>query len=161
MNGYMRAYFAIFLSFIIALCLSMLPMPHMLYWLRPSWVTLFLIYWVAFIPNKIGVFSGLALGIGVDLLRGNFIGSMGLTLSIVAYITTVLRLRLRQVNLWVQLVVVAFLVVVEQLLSLWVQLLFSDAALSYSYLLTTIISVAVWPLLHLLLQSYQRNLKIH
>lgn len=160
MNGYIRAYFAISLSFIVALCLSMLPMPNFMYWLRPCWVTLLLIYWVVRTPNKVGVFSGFAVGISLDLLRGSLIGSMGFTLSIVAYFTTLLRFRLRQTNFGVQLFIILALVGIEQIISLLIQLLFNEIIINFSYVIPTLVSVAVWPFLYIVLRAYQRNLKI-
>lgn len=156
----LRTNFAVLLSFILALCLSIMPLPHLMFGLRPNLVTLALIYWVVFLPGRIGIYAGFTVGIVLDIMRGNFLGTMGLTLVLVAFITIKLRPRLNQGHLSSQLWAILLLISLEQLTHLWLQLLFADTAVTYTYWLPIITSVIIWPLLFVCLQSYQRNLKL-
>ena len=88
---HIRAYFAVLLSFILALSLTLMPLPEMFFGMRPNWVTLVLIYWIIFLPDRVGVYMGFTAGIVLDILRGSFLGSMGLTLTLVAEAISRLR----------------------------------------------------------------------
>lgn len=46
-------------------------------------------------PNTVGIICAFSVGLMFDLLTGMLFGSMALTLSIVAFLTMSLRLRLR------------------------------------------------------------------
>ena len=160
-NNSFTVFFVLIITFGMALALAILPMPESLFWFRPNWVTLVLIYWICYLPRNVGVLSGLTVGLLTDLLRGSFFGSQGLILSIVAFITINLRSRFRLAQVWVQSLFVLILVGFEQLISLWIQLLFGQVPVSFTYWLPTLVSVIAWPLVYWFLQSYQKKVKLH
>ena len=61
-------------TFIIALLLTVIPLPEGLRFLRPDWVGLVLIYWCMALPHRVGVASGWFMGLMVDLLTGTLLG---------------------------------------------------------------------------------------
>ncbi len=144
----------------LAMIFMILPLPRSFSWLRPHWLTLVLIYWIVFSPNLIGVASGFAAGIFLDLLGGVLLGSTGLVLAVIAFLATVLRPRIRQIRFWQQLVIVIFLVGFEQLIYLWLQLFLGLPSVEVGYWYATGLSIIAWPILFSLLQTYQRKLKL-
>jgi rod shape-determining protein MreD len=113
-----------------------------------------------FLPNFFGVITGFVVGILLDLLNGTPLGSTGLVLAFIAFLTIIFRPRLRQFRFWQQLVMVIILIGLEQLLYLWLQSALGHSSSGVWYWKATMLSVIAWPILFLLLQSYQRKLKL-
>ncbi len=153
-------YFPVILSFAFAFVFMIIPIKQEFRWLRPDLVTLVLIYWVANLPNHIGIFFAFAVGLMFDLLTGMLLGSMGFALSVVAFLTMNLRLRLRIYRFWQKFIVVMLLVAFSQLLRLWVQMLIGHPPASFMYWVCSISSAIVWPLVYSVLGSFQRTLKL-
>lgn len=138
-------------TFVVALFLSIVPMPSWANEYRPQWVTLILIYWCLMRPTVIGVFSGFLLGITQDLVAGALLGENALSLSVVAYLAGELHRRIRAFPLWQQAVAVWLLLLIERLLSLWVLGATGQPTPTLAYWLPTLIGLLLWPWLSLLL----------
>lgn len=153
-------YLPVFLSFLFAFCFMIIPINPALRWLRPDLVTMVLIYWVAHAPNQIGVVFAFGVGILFDLLTGMLVGSMGLTLAIVAFFTMNLRLRLRIYRFWQKLIMIMLLVACSQLIRLWIQMLIGHPPASFMYWLSSISSALLWPVLCMILDSTYRSSRL-
>lgn len=64
----------IIVSFIIALMLTIFPLPSALAWYRPAWVLLVLMYWLITVPDRVGIVSSFFVGLLLDLLTGSLLG---------------------------------------------------------------------------------------
>ncbi len=153
-------YLPVFLSFLFAFCFMIIPINPALKWLRPDLVTLLIIYWVANAPSQIGVIFAFMIGILFDLLTGMLVGSMGLTLAIVAYFTINLRLRLRIYRFWQKLIIIMLLVACSQLIRLWIQMLIGHPPASFMYWLSSVSSALIWPVLCTVLDSTYRSSRL-
>ena len=69
----------ILLTFVIALLLTVIPLPDWARYLRPDWVGLVLIYWCMALPERVGVTTGWFMGLLVDLLTGTVLGQHALS----------------------------------------------------------------------------------
>ena len=67
-------YGVILLTFLVAFVLAVLPLPFWLQWGRPEWVVLTLIYWCIALPQRVGIATGLVMGVGMDVLEGAILG---------------------------------------------------------------------------------------
>lgn len=153
-------YLPIMLSFLVAFCIMIIPVNPAWKWLRPDLVTLVLIYWVAHSQNHIGVVFAFFVGILFDLLSGTLVGSMGLTLGIVAFFTMNLRLRLRIYRSWQKFIIIMLLLACSQLIRLWIQMLVGHPPASFLYWLSSLISASLWPVICFILNPYQRSMKL-
>jgi rod shape-determining protein MreD len=153
-------YLPVFCSFLFAFCFMIIPINPALKWLRPDLVTMILIYWVANAPNQIGVIFAFMVGILFDLLTGMLVGSMGLTLAIVAFFTMNLRIRLRIYRFWQKLIIIMLLVACSQLIRLWIQMLIGHPPASFMYWLSSISSALLWPVLCMILDSTYRSSRL-
>lgn len=153
-------YLPVVISFLVAFCLMIVPISPAWKWIRPDLVTLILIYWVANSANQIGLGFAFIVGILFDLLSGTLVGSMGLTLSIVAFLTMHLRLRLRIYRNWQKFIIIMLLLACSQLIRLWIQMLVGHPPASFLYWLSSPISAALWPVICFFLNPYQRSMKL-
>ncbi len=74
----------IILTLLMALILTILPLPDWAQMLRPQWYTLVLIYWVLALPLRVGVGIGWLVGIQVDVMTGTLLGQHALSLALIA-----------------------------------------------------------------------------
>jgi len=150
----------VILSFIVAFCIMIIPISPSLKWLRPDLVTLLLIYWVLNLPQVVGIIFAFIIGLLFDLLTGHLLGSMGLTLSIIAFLTINLRMRLKIYRYWQKFAVIMLLVAFGQLIRLWIQIIVGHPPANFMYWFTSVISALAWPVIYMALSSYQRALRL-
>jgi rod shape-determining protein MreD len=140
-----HGYWLILVSFLVAFVLAVLPMPLWLQWARPEWVALTLIYWTIALPHRVGILTGLLLGVLLDSLEGALLGQNAFALVVVALLSVTLYQRLRVYSLWQQAGTVFVLVGINQLVCQWVQNLEGVGARSTLFLLPAVSSALLWP----------------
>ncbi|HEY6452681.1 MAG TPA: rod shape-determining protein MreD [Steroidobacteraceae bacterium] len=110
---------SIFLTAVIALVLTVLPLPT---WLAIAWpqvLVIVVLYWSIMSPRSGGILLGFACGLALDVLQGPLLGEHALALAFVTYLAIRLHLLVRAKPLFEQsLFVFAALMVYEFLL--WV-----------------------------------------
>ena len=87
-------------TLIIALLLSILPLPEVIVFLRPDWVAIVLVYWSLFKPGHFGFLTAFWLGLVLDTLYGSLLGQHALALLAVTYIARHFHLRIRVFPIW-------------------------------------------------------------
>jgi rod shape-determining protein MreD len=155
-----QGYVVIFLTFILAYVLAVLPLPAWLQWGRPEWVALTLIYWCIALPQRVGIAIALLLGVGLDVLEGSVLGQNAFALVVVALLAQVLYQRLRVYSLWQQAGVVFILVGINQLICQWVQNIEGVSVLPRLFLLPAVSSALLWPVVLHTLRSLRRYFKV-
>ena len=148
-----RSVILIATSILVAIVLTILPLPQGAIWLRPEWVLLVLIYWMLARPNQIGVAWLWVVGLLMDLVSGTLLGEHALVFSVIGYLVYKFHFRLRFLAMQQQLAAIFFLVFINQSLFFWIQGLLSMPPQSYAYWLSSVTSVIVWPWLYLLLKD--------
>ncbi len=149
------------LSFVVALLLTMMPLPDWAANLRPEWVTLALIYWCMALPQRVGVGIAWILGLLLDVVRGSVLGQYALALAVVAFITHSIYQRLRLYPLWQQAIIVMMLVLLELLIVLWVKGIIGQTPGSWFYWLPAASSMVLWPWIFVLMRDLRRRLQVH
>ena len=152
-----RGYWVVLASFLMAYVLAVLPLPQWLQWGRPEWLALALIYWTIALPHRVGILTGLLLGLGLDALEGAVLGQNAFALVVVALLCLTLYQRLRVFNLWQQAAVVFVLVGINQLVCQWVQNLEGVGVRSQLFLLPAVSSALLWPVVLHLLRFLRRH----
>ena len=110
--GQMR--FRISLTALVALILTVLPLPTSLDVLRPAFLVLTVLYWSINTPRAAGIGLGFLCGLLLDVFQGPVLGEHALALSIVAYIAVREHQRIRSKPAFQQsLVVLALLAFYE------------------------------------------------
>ena len=155
-----HGYWAILLSFLVALVLAVLPLPQWLLWGRPEWVALVLVYWVIALPHRVGLVTALVLGLVLDVLEGAVMGQNAFALVVVATLALTLYQRLRVFSLWQQAGVVFVLIGINQMLCQWVQNLQGAGAVTLLFFLPAFSSALLWPFVLHSLRGVRRHYRV-
>ncbi|MHB8425370.1 MAG: rod shape-determining protein MreD [Gammaproteobacteria bacterium] len=154
-----RANWVIVASYLVALLLTIWPLPNWAEPFRPAWVVLATIYWCLFLPHRVGLLVTFGVGVLVDTLTGSLLGEHALALLLVAWITLKLHLQIRVFPWWQQTLAVLVLMLIYTFVLFWV-----DGMLGYTQgamlrWMPVFITALLWPWvmqsLMLLQQRYQ------
>jgi rod shape-determining protein MreD len=157
---YHRGGWVIVMSFIVALMLTMLPLPEWATYLRPEWATMVLIYWCMALPQRVGVGTGWLLGLFLDVIHGAVLGQYAMALALIAYFTLSLHQRLRIYPLAQQALVVLLLVLMQQLLITWVKGFLGQPPDSLGYWLPSLTSMLLWAWVFVILRDLRRQFRV-
>lgn len=146
--------------FLIALILSVMPIPVWAQDFRPQWVALALIYWCLALPQRVGVGSAWLLGIFQDVLSGTLLGQHALGLSVIAFVIVKLHLRIRIFPLWQQSLTVMVLLLLERLLELWVMGATGQPTPTLWYWLPALVGTLLWSWVYIVLRDVRRRFKV-
>jgi len=155
-----HAYWVVVATFLAAYLLAVIPLPAWLLWARPEWMALVLVYWAIALPHRVGLFTGLILGVVMDVLEGAVLGQNALSLTVLALLSLTLYQRMRVYNLWQQAAMVFLLVGIHQLICQWVQNLQGVAAQSLIFLLPAFTSALLWPVMLHVLRAVRRHYQV-
>ncbi|KOR29751.1 rod shape-determining protein MreD [Achromatium sp. WMS1] len=142
---------------LIALILSIMPVPLWARYARPQWVTLVLIYWSLALPQRVNIGSAWILGITQDVISGTVLGQHALALSVVTFVVISLHLRIRIFTLWQQSFIVLLLLLLERLLELWVVIATSQPIPTLWYWMPALVSAPLWPWVYIILRDVRRS----
>lgn len=148
----------VWLSFLLALCLQVMPLADGWQVYRPEWIGLILVYWCMRAPSRVGVFHGFVIGILMDLIEGSLLGQHAATLSLLAFLCALVYPRFRTYSLVQQSVLVLILLGIVQLIEQWLRTLTGDFSIHLSFLIPSMISALLWPWLATMLLSLERRL---
>lgn len=152
-----RGWWVIVASYLVALTLTVWPLPHWAEAFRPAWVPLVTIYWCLWLPQRVGVVTAFVAGLLVDTLSGTLLGEHALALVLVAWATLWLHLQVRVFPWWQQCVVVLALLSLNAFVLFWV-----DGMLGYTVSpairwLPAVVSALIWPwVLQVMVRLHQR-----
>lgn len=155
-----RSRVTIAVTFIVALILNVMPGPVWAEQFRPDWVGLILIYWCLATPTRVGVGSGWMVGLALDVLYGSLLGQNALAKALVAYLAVKFHLQLRMFPRWQQAVSVLILLAINQLVVVWIRGVVGQAPGSFSYWLSSIIGMLIWPWLFVILRDVRRRVHV-
>ncbi len=90
-----RHWFVPTASVVIALVLSVVPLPESVAAFRPDWVAVMLLYWSLIEPRRYGLLSAFWIGLVLDTLSGTLLGQHSLALLVIVYLSQRFYLRIR------------------------------------------------------------------
>lgn len=133
------------LSFVIAIFLTMLPLPNWLNLIRPLWIYMLVVYWFLDVP--VGMTLGLAWGIGfiLDVLYETPLGLYSLALVFVAYILIKFGGRFTFFSQWQKLLAVLILGVIYQIFPFIYANAIGKSVGFWLNFIPSIVSVVLWP----------------
>lgn len=152
-----REFLIITFSFVVAILVSIMPLPDWLLMYRPQWLALVLIYWVIAMPQRVGLGTAWLFGLLLDSLSGTLLGEHALALTVVVYLANRFHRQIRMFPLLQQTVVIFILIIIYQTLLLWVQGVIGQLDHSYWLWVSAVTSVLFWPWICILLRTSGRR----
>ncbi len=155
-----RGAWVILSTLLVALSLSILPLPDWAAPYRPEWVLLVLMYWCIALPHRVGMGLAWIAGLLLDSLYGSLLGQHALAFTVVAYMCLRGYRHLRVYPLWRQALAVLALVALERLLVLWIKGVLGQAPTHWRYWLPSLTSMLLWPWLFIILRDLRRRFRV-
>ncbi|MES2820689.1 MAG: rod shape-determining protein MreD [Pseudomonadota bacterium] len=150
----------IWASFVLALLLSVAPMPAFLETGRPLWLALFITYWSLALPYRVGMTTAWVLGLGADVLYGTLLGQNALILTLITFLVVSLQQRLRMFPLWQQSMVLLVIFGLAQLVQLWLNALTGNRSPTLVFLLPGLVSALLWPWVSVALTAVHKRMRV-
>lgn len=139
------------LVLVVAMLLTLLPLPDALDPFRPYWVGLVLVYWALEIREMVSLGMAFLIGLVLDVLTGSLMGMNALSLVVLIYLVQRFRPRLRFFPPWQQALSVFGLLANDRIIRLWIASLMGEPMPTWHYWLSPLVGMIIWPWLFLLL----------
>ena len=156
-----RNVWVIWLSFALALLLSVASMPQFMEVGRPLWLALFLTYWVLALPHRVGMTTAWGIGLLADVLNGSLLGQNALILTLVTFLVLSLHQRLRMFPMWQQSMVLLVVFGLAQLVQLWLNTLTGSRPPTLAFVLPALVSALLWPWICTILRGLHQRLSVN
>jgi len=150
----------IVLSFVLALALTLLPLPDMFDGLRPEFVSLALIYWCMALPTRVGLASAWTAGLFLDVARDTLLGEHALALTLVAFFILQLHQRIRVFPLWQQAISIGAIIMIQVAIIFWTKGIIGEKADFWPALLPVLTTSLLWPPTFLLMRYLRRYYQV-
>ena len=141
------------LTIVVALMLSIAPMPQWAAPYRPDWVALTLIYWSMMLPRSVGVGVAWISGLLLDVATGTLLAQHALALSFIVYLTVKLHLQLRLFPMWQLAATVLALLATYRFILFWINGIAGMSTSASSYWGPVVASAIAWPIIAVVLRS--------
>jgi rod shape-determining protein MreD len=141
-----NGFFYVGITLFFGLLLQIFPINSVTAFWRPQFLLMITIYWVFKNPSQYGVGFAWLIGIILDIFAGEMYGRYAIGFSFCAYILIILSKRIQHFNLLHQALLMFFVVLLNQLLTLSVSLLYRPSWDLVALLATAITSSLTRPI---------------
>lgn len=141
------------ISILVAMLLTLAPMPEWALPFRPDWIALTLIYWSMNLPRTYGVGVAWLIGIFLDVAQGTLLAQHALALSLVVYLTVKFHLQLRVFPVSQMAATVLTLLALYRFVLFWINGIAGVDASAVYYWGPVLTGAILWPLVAVLLRA--------
>lgn len=157
----LRTFLLIVFSLLVALLLTIMPLPMWAQVFRPQWLPLVIIYWVIALPHRVGLGIAWIMGIMLDALYGSVLGEHALALAVLAYLAQKSYQQLRMFPVMQQALSVLVFIIIYQAILLWIQGALGLLVDVRWFWVTAFTSMIIWPWLYLLLRGLRKRSRVY
>ncbi len=144
----------IIVVFIMALILTIIPLPNSLIWIRPPWILLFVLYLQFYLPYYFRILSIFIIGIIMDALLATIIGEHVFILCLMTLIANYRARCFHLLPVSQQMMLIGFFSMIYQVMIIFIDLLLGYNADSLSIFGIGLISMLMWPWLRLIGEKF-------
>jgi rod shape-determining protein MreD len=145
------------ITIVVALMLTVVPLPDWLVAFRPDWLALTLIYWAMMLPRTWSVGSAWLVGLVLDVAQGTLLGQHALALCFIVFVTVRLHLLMRVFPMSQLTATVFSLLALYQFILFWINGVVGVSAASVVYWGPVISGTLLWPIVTLFLSGAHRQ----
>ena len=149
----------IMLSTVIALLLTIVPMPQIINMGRPDWVLIVVIYWSINAGFVTGLMYAWCCGLLLDILVGTLLGQHALAFVLVATLAQHFQFRIRMFPIMNQVFIVLLLILIYKFMLFWIDGILGSTFSSWLRWLPAVVGALLWPLIVALLDTSTRNIR--
>lgn len=131
---------------VLALAASVVPLPDVIELFRPDFVALTVLWFCLLSPRLLGLTYAWGAGLALDGFKGVLLGQHALTLTIIAYLASKLRLQVRAFPPLQQSAVILALLWLHEFLLFWLDGVAGHPVTDWRRWLSVPVSAACWPL---------------
>jgi rod shape-determining protein MreD len=147
----------VFASVLVALILTILPLPRWLEILRPDLLLLVVIYWSLTAPRFAGLTFAWLCGFGIDVIRGMVLGQHAVAFLLVATITHHFQLRMRIFPIWHQAFGVFLLLGLYQFAVFWIDGIIGEPVVTWLRWIPMFTGALLWPIAVAVMDTWNRR----
>lgn len=148
------------LTFVIALALTVMPLPIAVAPFRPEWVPLILIFWSLMAPERFGLLTAFWMGLFLDALSGALLGQHALALVVVVYLTLRFHLQIRVFPTWQFGTTIVLLLILYEFVLFWIDGVVGRTVPLVERWAPLLASALVWPLILGYLDTFRRDAQV-
>lgn len=150
----------VIVTIIVALGLTMVPLPRSVDPFRPDWIALTMIFWAMSLPRNYSVGIAFVVGIVLDVAQGTLLGQHALALTVIIFLTVRFHLLMRVFPL-IQLSATIFaLLALYQFLLFWINGVVQVSAPAVAYWGPVVSASIVWPLIYNVLTGVRYRIQL-
>jgi rod shape-determining protein MreD len=142
---------------LIALILSITPLPDVFRAARPNLLLLLVIYWSLSAPRISGLMFAWFCGLALDVLSGKILGQHAVAFLLVAFLTHKFQLRMRIFPIYHQTLTVFMLMALYEFVVFWIDGIIGPAITTWLRWLPVFTSTLLWPVLVAVLDTWNRR----
>jgi len=150
-------FFALILSVMAALLMSILPLPEFLQAWRPEWLTLVLLFWVMHAPDWVGLWFGMILGLLLDVLLASPLGMHASALVVVIYVARMTQRWSGVFSVRQTTALVLLLILLGRLMTYAILSFRGEQPANLSFFLPALASALIWPTVLLSLRRWTQR----
>ena len=145
-------------SLVLAMMLYAMPLPTLIGFGRPEWVSLVLVYWAIFLPARLGPGVAWLVGLVIDVLHGMLLGKNALAMLILVFLAQCLHKRLQMFPAIQQAGIVFILIGLQLLVLHWIDSVTGQSVRTMWFLLPAATSALFWVPMYFLLRWARHRL---
>lgn len=153
-----RWWIFIALSLALTALLTVIPLPDVIRWYRPQWFMLWVVFCQLQFPRQFNPWYAWGAGLMMDALFGSPLGLHALILTLLAYLTALLRARFVARPFWQQMGKIFVLMGLGQIILLWVHVFMGHNPHTLGYWISTMTSCGIWPVWVGIMTTFSRCL---
>ena len=141
----------VIVTIVLAIVLTILPLPEAAEPFRPDWVAIILIYWAMMMPRTWSVGSAWLVGFVLDAAQGTILGQHALALTVIIFITVRFHLLMRVFPMQQLTATVFALLALYQFLLFWTNGVAGTQVDAVYYWAPVVTGTLLWPFATVLL----------